>query len=481
MKKLEFSTHFGWPEFKSIAGNKGINLIILTFIIFISLIAIGLGESVTQYLKVKMDDPFIKFINVDKPAFSSGFNVDDFSNDDLKTHYSFEEVTAVRIEFLSFKSTTGKDIDAKARLINESSEFFNFLANSPNILLTNNTFNDNEYGCIVTKSYLEELGYKDFDIDYINYINHKMGRRPILPIPIAGIVTQLPGYADILISSQLYKTVKGRDLDIDHSNHKTYLKFYLPNIKEIPPLLKDNGYIFSNENLLFNNGITVIKYGVDAEKYITEKDKIMTEMPNMVQFYDYDQIPCSYLIHSDPEFFTFSFNSLDSIIPFKEYLFKEHKLKIDMRIIEAKENFNFFNKLSTLLSLSLMAFSIFSIFIFTTNLINNHIDKNKMNLGTLKAFGLSNNSVITIYTLISALLILIAFSIAFLLSKLFGGVLLSLLIHFSNISIDNVIIFRNIDFIYLLFSFIIVPLLAILLNIRIKLKNATPGDLIYNR
>ena len=69
MKKRAFIKHFGWPEFKSIAGKRGLNLVILTIIIFISLIAIGLGESSTRYLKVKMDDPFIKFANVTKPIF----------------------------------------------------------------------------------------------------------------------------------------------------------------------------------------------------------------------------------------------------------------------------------------------------------------------------------------------------------------------------------------------------------------------------
>lgn len=481
MKKLEFSTQFVWPELKSISGSNGINLIILMFIIFISLIAIGLGESANQYLKIKMDDPFIKFVKVNQIAFKKDVSVDDFSDKKLKSHYSFGEVSAVKIEYRSFKSTSGKEIEATLRLINESSEFYKFLESNNNILISNTIFRDNKYGCIVTKSFLEKLGYKNYNIDYINYINNRMDTRLTLPIPIAGVVTQLPDYADILISPTFYNAIKGLEcLDIDNSNHKTYLEFYIPNNDKIPKVLASNGFDVSDKDeLLFNNGIIIIKNGI--EDYNQERNMALEAMPNMVQFYDYARLPCTYNRNSEPEYFSFSFNSLDSIIPFKHYILKNHGLKIDMRTIESKENFNFFNKLSTLLSLSLMGFSIFSIFIFTTNLINNHIDKNKKNLGTLKAFGLSNNSVITIYTLISALLILIAFSTAFLLSKLFGGTLLDLIVKISNISIENGITFNNIDFIYLVLSFIIIPLIAISLNIRIKLKNATPGDLIYNR
>ena len=152
-----------------------------------------------------------------------------------------------------------------------------------------------------------------------------------------------------------------------------------------------------------------------------------------------------------------------------------------MSTIEAKENFNFFNKLANLLSVSLIFFSVFSIFIFTTNLINNHIDKTKRNLGTLKAFGLGNNSVILIYTLISSLLVVSAFTVAYLLSYILGSIILDSLINIFNISIENVIEYINLDILHLIIAFIIIPILTISLRILSKLKDATPGDLIYER
>ena len=68
MNKTGFIRYFGWPEFKSIAGEKGKSLVVLIAIIFISLIAIGLGKSATQSLERKMNDPFIKFVKVKKTS-----------------------------------------------------------------------------------------------------------------------------------------------------------------------------------------------------------------------------------------------------------------------------------------------------------------------------------------------------------------------------------------------------------------------------
>ena len=485
MKKRAFIRYFGWPEYKSIAGKNGKSLLVLTVIIFISLVAIGLGKSATQYLKIKMDDPFIKFVKVTKPLFGKEVSIKDFEKKDLKSKFSYGEVSEVHIIFRGFMNTSGKEENASARLIDEESEFFKFMSSDSDVFLTDTNFTDNEFGCIVTTKFLEKLGYDNLDVDYINYVNFGQKNRDLLPIPISGVVKQLPDYADILISKKFYNSIKRKDyncLDIEDYNHKTYLQFYLPEIKKIPATLLENGYsIESKDILLFNNGIIIKKYGI--QNYNFEREKALKQFPKAIQFYDYHQIDCTAAakLKSDPEYFSFSFNNLDNIKLFKEYLHNKFKLKIDMSTIEAKENFNFFNKLANLLSVSLIFFSVFSIFIFTTNLINNHIDKTKRNLGTLKAFGLGNNSVILIYTLISSLLVVSAFTVAYLLSYILGSIILDSLINIFNISIENVIEYINLDILHLIIAFIIIPILTISLRIWSKLKDATPGDLIYER
>ncbi|MDA9111676.1 ABC transporter permease [Flavicella sp.] len=481
MNKTGFIRYFGWPEFKSIAGKNGKSLVVLIAIIFISLIAIGLGESAKQYLKIKMNDPFIKFVKVTNPDFSN-HSIEDFDKVKLKKQFSYGDVSNVIVKYIYFRGADGKEKNATARLIDQDSEFFKFLFSpESDVFLTDTNFEDNEFGCVVTKKYLEKLGYNTLDVDYINYVDLKpKNRGDLLPIPISGVVKQLPDFADVLISKKFYNYAVGTEcLDIEDDNHKTYLQFYLPDTKDIPEALLEIGYTrVSKDILLFNNGIIINKIGI--QNYQEEREKVFDDFPSAIQFYDYHQIACGTKLNSDsPEYFSFSFNSLDSISPFKSYL-QEKKLKIDMSTIEAKKNFNFFNKLSNLLSVSLILFSVFSIYIFTTNLVNNHIDKTKRNLGTLKAFGLGNDSVIFIYTLITSLLVISAFTIAYLLSFLIGNSVLEVLIDLSNIVVED-IKYTNINIIYLIVAFVVVPIFSISLRIWTKLKNATPGDLIYER
>lgn len=479
MNKTGFIRYFGWPEFKSIAGKNGKSLVVLIAIIFISLIAIGLGKSATQSLERKMNDPFIKFVKVIKNFESPPVSKKDFDKKSLKQRFSYD-VSNVFIDNSDFYDSDRKKKAAITLLIEQDSEFLNFLVSpESDVSLTDTNFEDNEFGCVVTKRYLEKLGYNTLDVDYINYVNSNSKNSEVsLPIPISGVVKQLPDKADVLISKKFYNYVIGDEcLDIEDDNHKTYLQFYLPDTKDIPEALLEIGYTrVSKDILLFNKGTIINKYGI--QNYQEERKKVIDDFPTAIQFYDYHQIACG-TKSQDPEYFSFLFNNVDSIIPFEKHL-EKYKLRIDMSTIEAKKNFNFFNKLSILLSVSLILFSVFSIYIFTTNLVNNHIDKTKRNLGTLKAFGLGNDSVIFIYTLISSLLVISAFTIAYLLSFLIGNSVLEVLIDLSNIVVDD-IKYTNINIIYLIVAFVVVPIFSISLRIWTKLKDATPGDLIYER
>ena len=126
-----------------------------------------------------------------------------------------------------------------------------------------------------------------------------------------------------MISKKFYNYVIGDEcLDIEDDNHKTYLQFYLPDTKDIPEALLEIGYTrVSKDILLFNKGTIINKYGI--QNYQEERKKVIDDFPTAIQFYDYHQIACG-TKSQDPEYFSFSFNSLDSIIPFEKYLEKKH-------------------------------------------------------------------------------------------------------------------------------------------------------------
>ena len=69
MKVSDFYKDIGIPEFKAIVGKRGSKLFILFLLFFLSLLVIGIANSSKEYLVKKMDDPFIKYIDIEKTSF----------------------------------------------------------------------------------------------------------------------------------------------------------------------------------------------------------------------------------------------------------------------------------------------------------------------------------------------------------------------------------------------------------------------------
>ncbi|PCJ82006.1 MAG: hypothetical protein COA49_03325 [Bacteroidetes bacterium] len=479
MRKFDFIVYFGFPEFKSITGSKFKNLIALTLIIFISIIAIGLGNSATLYLKKKMDNPFIKFLNV-TIDYSNKIDVNILDSINLKTHYGYSTIEPVKFNRLTMVSPTHGEFEVTVRLIRESSVFYNFIKTDPEISKTEMYLEDEKFGCIVTEEFLTEMGYSLGNVSFIYYLNYRTS--DTIPIQISGIVSQLPDYADMLISKEFFNAISedGR-LDVNSGFHNGYLQFYIPNVNKIPKDLMSSGYsIIGDYNLVTSSGIIIEKKGSFNG---VEISNLANNYPGAIRLYDYAKNPTSITDEyvNKPDHISFSFNHLDSISSFSKYLDHTFGLKVDMNTIESKKNFDFFNKLSNLLSLSLIFFSIFSIFIFTTHLIINHLDNNKLSLGTLKAFGLANKTVIAIYVFISIIIVSIAFIIAHLLSFFLGGMILDFLISVANIGVDQNIIYTNVQLPWLIVSFILIPIISVYYRLWRRLRNSTPGDLIYGR
>lgn len=118
---------------------------------------------------------------------------------------------------------------------------------------------------------------------------------------------------------------------------------------------------------------------------------------------------------------------------------------------------------------------------FISNLLKNHLNKIKMNIGTYKAFGLSDKETRKIY-----LTIMMRF--------IFSGMIISVLIAYiagyfiNNLFKDrikleemtNYFVLADISTFILIVVIFIVSLTVSYLNIT-KILSKTPGDLIYNR
>tara|TARA_Y100000813_G_C24110114_1_gene327343 strand:- start:662 stop:1045 length:384 start_codon:yes stop_codon:yes gene_type:complete len=126
----------------------------------------------------------------------------------------------------------------------------------------------------------------------------------------------------------------------------------------------------------------------------------------------------------------------------------------------------------------------FSILIFLINIINTHFEKIKQNIGTLKAFGLSNNKLITNYILIYSLIIFLAAVIAFLISIVMGQIGFAVMIfNILDITIEQgekCFDLLNLSGFLAFLSIIVLSISVVYFRLR-KILLSTPGDLIFER
>ncbi len=182
---------------------------------------------------------------------------------------------------------------------------------------------------------------------------------------------------------------------------------------------------------------------------------------------------------------------LDSIEAFSTYLANElnsgkekdqtNILQVDSGNIKEKKNFNYISKMTFLIAGLLIVFAILAISFFISNLLKTHLNKVKMNIGTYKAFGLSDAESKSIYLQIMLRFILIGLVISFVMAYVSGNLIGKMFERSLNIE-DKPEYFRIFDLqTYLLLVIIILVTVAVsYVNIN-RILSKTPGDLIYNR
>ena len=191
----------------------------------------------------------------------------------------------------------------------------------------------------------------------------------------------------------------------------------------------------------------------------------------------YRFLPVTNYYESEPSYYSIQMLSLDSIRVFQEELFEKCGIKLDMTSIEAKENFMFVQQMGNILSYCVIILAVIFICVFIYFLLNTHFQKIQRNIGTFKAFGVSNKVLNYIYVRLLLQMIIIAFALAIAIAFL----MTLLLNQFTQIEgafvwID-IFVWQNA---LLLGLSLLASIIATFLVSHGLLKH-TPGDLIYNR
>lgn len=178
------------------------------------------------------------------------------------------------------------------------------------------------------------------------------------------------------------------------------------------------------------------------------------------------------------EFLSVTFSSLDAIRAFEKFAKDNYDVRIDMSLVNSKENFNAVSVMANILSWAMIIFSIICIVMFIVNMLQSYFQKVKRNMGTFKAFGINSSELIRVYVFIMLAIVVVAILMALAVSwmaeltmPIFGFVREG---GFNYLSLWNEKTMWSI-------GIIVLCTVVTVCLVMSKLLKQTPGDLIYDR
>ncbi len=457
---------------------------------------LGFSNGSQKYLKEKMDSPFVKFLNVTieresarDTEFMKKLKETLDGNDSIKNRFNILKSFSFPFQTLEFyRQDQGKTIPAKIMPMSYDNALYEFLHQEEIMLTKAKRFEDTDWSVIVSVKYLNELGFTEQDlpsfIDYNFYSGDSTHSPIIAPIPVAAVARQLPYECDVIISWKFFTAFKMTDnspLDVTLSEHSNYYQVFVPTTSQIN---FNNEYRFKviDNDLTYKEGRFIRFYGSDFSE--SELERLLTTGIDgaFYRTFDYDVVALDSEFNRTDDLLTIQLNDLTAVNELKDFISNEFSLDVDMTTIESRNNFYLFNQISNVLSLILSSFSMVFIIYVVTRVIIEHIEKNAKNLGTLKAFGLSNFTISTVYSAISAFIVFAMIGLAFILMYLLGYGLTPVFLRSVEFSSESATQMFEFDFSYkILLMFIILPIALISTLIYLKLRKTTPGDFIYER
>ena len=345
MNNKAFFKEFTLSELKSIFQEGRFKIIVLLIILFISFVVIGIGRASQVYLKEKMQDPFIKFIDLTNPMIQSKYAKNKMTKDGLKDDlwcwpktgdpqiiskwtvseesclseghlvatwaekYHFQGPTEIKEESDYFGNSgwLGRKVLPemfKISVVDTTDVFYKKLKNAPasDSLLYTNDINlpMNSFGCIVTKKLIDSLKISiDSRMRNCNqdpqYLEYWLPDKEIyIPIKIEGVVNKLRNKSDILISPYVYWGLQAKNY-FNLTDSTYYLKYFVTNLSgfEKSPKwrqIKNMGFELDGTLSRVSSGIIKMtkKTMIDSTDLNYIKEFQSENKINMLRLYDLD-------------------------------------------------------------------------------------------------------------------------------------------------------------------------------------------------
>lgn len=480
-------------ESKILEGPAKLNTFILAGILLLSFIGLGHSVGGLKELRKRMDNPFTKWVNLPIQSSDSKASQDlqkFFTSQNIRDSFFIDTIRGYNRDAYTFVSHDEKKMQYKrSRTIDPEEQLLTEILKPSNVISSKIKKNlIDEFGqcwMIVKKESLEQLE----EGTNITMLSHLQLRQTwpgdnafSLYFPIVALVHDLPDHADFVISEHLDalldKSIETTNfININTTTDWSFMSKEQYNANDLEFLFSDSLKIADIDiDVLSMNGSDLNLHKVYMEQPISIEDKfnlqkkLSTKYP-IKPFHEYECNVGESLGIEKAQYLAISFNDLQFVKKFRDFIKNEFGFEISLNQVEDKENFSLVTKLTLLLAFILFLISMTGVIIFIVNLLIAHFDKIQSNLGTFKAFGLSNEKLLSDYTHITLLF--------------FGRSLGYAIFGVSIYAAIMYVMKGSFNLLHWSFPVVVVVILGIVyLVIQRIIKNKlskTPGDLIYNR
>jgi len=506
-------------EGRVVLGKRYANLWLLCCVLLVTFLAIAFSNASLSYLALKMDDPFINWVDINNNFGDNRFVEFEYALQDeaLRNEYHYSGYQTDKYGYMPYFTNEGDTHGLRCRFFGDiATPLVQAILSEENVVGKNRVDNSglisDSYGVIITEDALvHKLGYTNkvptyiYHCGFCNYQAEEFGIKiyeemfAAVPLPILAVVKRLPSNMDMIATKHLYNSESIGVLNLDNEVYANNLLYFVPesvDYKKFSAKLSECGrteigvesLYCVNDNIQIQSIAPFVKGRFMALRMMDESMVDYKQLTNInsaiekeygrdgvYRVYEYDGI---INVEDSDDYISIHFADLNKVRDFQEFAKEKFNINIEMSQINAKENFNEVSIMANILSWTMIVFAVVCIILFIVNLLQSYFQKVKRNLGTFKAFGISNQELITIYVLIMVATIFVAIVISLVLSLLIQEIL-PLLGILKDGKYDFLSLWSNKTFYSI--AIIIISSIVTVYAVMRKLLKLTPGDLIYDR
>lgn len=506
-------------EGRVVLGKRYASLWLLCCVLLVTFLAIAFSNASLWYLALKMDDPFINWVDINNNFADDKFVEfeEALKDETLSKEYHYSGYQTDKYWYVTYFTKDHDTHGLRSRCFGDiATPLVQAILSEENVISKNRIDNSglisDSYGVIITEDALiHKLGYTGkvpayiYHYGFCNYQAEAFGIKiyedmfAAVPLPVLAVVKRLPFNMDIICTKHLYNMEHNGFLNLDNEKYTNNLLYFVPksvDYKKFSRKLRECGETLGAENDAFFVNDSIVKPRiapfvegrfmalrmmdesmVDYQQLTNINNTIEKEYgrDGVYRVYEYD----GYVnVEDSDDYISIHFADLNKVRDFQEFAKERFNINIEMSQINAKENFNEVSIMANILSWTMIVFAVVCIILFIVNLLQSYFQKVKRNLGTFKAFGISNQELITIYVLIMVATIFVAIVISLILSLLIQETL-PLLGVLKDGKYDFLSLWSNKTFYSI--AIIIISSIVTVYAVMHKLLKLTPGDLIYDR